>query len=343
MGEQARVRSLEALRRVRAALIRFDEEARACISNVESEIQRVTSWLELERPLHFKREIRRREDLVEGARKEISRKQLIRAPEPASVVLERKVLRREQEALERCRTRLRALKVWTPQWQKEADLYRSAVAPLNDALYREIPAAVEQLDRMMDAIEGYWAIAAPETARVDEVTAALGGPAAGSGSEALPMRPREERIAKLRGWAPEPGVRRHMTVRGMPRQDWTTPPLRESDRIAVDRMGEAAVGREDIIVIASVGVTAMELFLVRGEPAERDGGGVDSGWYIGNAEHPDRTGGDIAVRVGELLAARPDLAELLTLPVGSLAVLGGGVLSAVLDADDRNIWKGSSL
>jgi hypothetical protein len=45
-----------------------------------------------------------------------------------------------------------------------------------------------------------------------------------------------------------------------------------------------------------------------------------------------------AVRVAELLEARPDLEAVLELPAGCLVVLNGASLEAVLDPQDALCW-----
>jgi hypothetical protein len=68
----------------------------------------------------------------------------------------------------------------------------------------------------------------------------------------------------------------------------------------------------------------------------------DSGWCVGPIT-PAPEAHWQAVRAGDLLEARPDLAELVTLPVGYAVLLGAGGIMAVLDPQDNDVWSKASV
>ena len=57
MSDSANVRSLDALRNLRVALLRFESEARRSSSALIVEAQRVLQWLQLEQPQYWKRQV----------------------------------------------------------------------------------------------------------------------------------------------------------------------------------------------------------------------------------------------------------------------------------------------
>src|SRR5262245_43603378 len=120
MSERANVHALEALKEAKAALARFAEDAGAILATVDSDIARMGQWLTHDRPAHWKREVRKREEAVQAARQEISRKQLVQAPEPASTILERKELARCQRRVESARQKQEATRRWATVWEKES-------------------------------------------------------------------------------------------------------------------------------------------------------------------------------------------------------------------------------
>jgi hypothetical protein len=174
-AESARIHNTRALMDAKAALVKFAEEAGAAIASMDSDVQRISIWLGTDRPYHWKKEIRRREDLVAKARAEISRKQIVRAPEPASIVEERRALQRAQQYLEEAQRRAEATRRWASRWERDAMMYKGSVAGLCEALARDIPMACARLDRMADALEAYQRIAPPTTEQPPEPDAAPGG------------------------------------------------------------------------------------------------------------------------------------------------------------------------
>lgn len=160
-GESARVHNTRALMEAKAALVKFAEEAGAALAAMDTDVNRVSIWLGSDRPYHWKKEIRRREDLVAKARAEISRKQIVRAPEPASVVEERRALQRAQQYLEEAQRRAEATRRWAARWERDAMMYKGTVSGLSEVLSRDIPLACARLDRMADALEAYQRLAPP--------------------------------------------------------------------------------------------------------------------------------------------------------------------------------------
>ena len=88
---------------------------------------------------------------------------------------------------------------------------------------------------------------------------------------------------------------------------------------------------EQRIVISPGIVSATRLVLVRLDQLERS-------WYLGPVEGGD-TGVYNTVTVGGLRSGRPDLAELLRLPTGFMAVIGAGGIEAIFDPKNESVFK----
>lgn len=163
---KARILSPDVLREVRAALAEFSDTVSNAFISVDVDIQRVTHWLNSERPAHWKHEIRKREDQVAKCEAEIRRKILIAAPEPASTVMEHKLLSKAKLHLDAARRKLEATKKWAPIWEREAMMYKSGARPLTEALRRDVPLAMRRLDRMLTSLEAYLKLAAPDASGI---------------------------------------------------------------------------------------------------------------------------------------------------------------------------------
>jgi hypothetical protein len=158
---KARVQSIPVLKSVKLALLEFVESVQATMASVDAEIGRISQWLSQERPAHWKGEIRRRSEMVTKARAEIERKRLIAAPAPASVALEQRALERAKVRLEEANKRMDAVRRWSPVWDRQALMYKSACHGLNESVHFEIPRAIARLERMLQSLEEYTRIVAP--------------------------------------------------------------------------------------------------------------------------------------------------------------------------------------
>lgn len=158
MADAARILATEAMGEAREALAEFAETVGRILTGVDADIQRTSQWLQHDRPAYWKHQIRQREDEVLRAKAAIASKQLAAAPEPASVVEERKALDRAKRRLEEARKRQEATRKWAVVFEREAMLYKGAAQPLRAMVAGQIPAGLIQISRMMESIEQYLAI-----------------------------------------------------------------------------------------------------------------------------------------------------------------------------------------
>jgi hypothetical protein len=161
MADRARVYSSEALRDIKAALLEFTEAVNLVLTSVDADINRMSHWLSHDRPGHWKREVRKREDQVQEAHGAVMRKRIISAPEPASVVEEQKALQKTKQRLADAQIKLGNVRRWAPTFEREALLYKGSVRGLAEMLHRDIPAAISRLDRMVASLEAYERVAPP--------------------------------------------------------------------------------------------------------------------------------------------------------------------------------------
>lgn len=162
MADTADVRSVEAIRDLRAALLRYGEDARIALSDVDFDIRKTVDYVANDQRLHWQGEIRRWEQKLAQAKAELHRKKLAkfmdRRPDTSQ---EEKAVRRAEERLEEAHRKFKRIQQLLPELHHAIDEYRGQAQPLADQLEREVPRAVARLDRMSAALEGYAAIAPP--------------------------------------------------------------------------------------------------------------------------------------------------------------------------------------
>lgn len=342
MSETARIQNIEVLRDVKNALLEFARDAALTITSVDSDVQRVGQWLTLERPAHWKHEVRRREEGVEAAKAEIRRKELAAHPNPADTVLERKALKRAKDKLERAMQKRDRVRKWAPAWEREATIFKGGCAPLNEVLHREIPAAIARLDKMLAALEDYFKMAAPPTEGPATATAESTDSMARNIQQERALAHPGDRYGPLRNHTPTDALRlaRPEFEMELPRLDWQagTPDQKDAEAISRLALNGPPPTPDQLITLAWRATKDDAVFLVRLPPA---GGETpkDSGWYIGPLEYPETSGGLRTCTLSELLNQIPALAPILNLTEGALIVLHRGIIKAILDPNNNDAWS----
>lgn len=354
MTQGAKLQSLDALLEAKAAVLTFAHEVAAALTGVDAEVMRVGQWLQHERPAFWKAEVRRREDDVGAARREIERKVIAAAPEPASTVMERKALEACKKRVESAREKQDNARRWASRWDREALLYKSSCSGLAEFAGSDVLRAHERLDRLITIVDQYMKIAPPTA---DETGLGMGAGAAaevagsmqafaadGIGAEAAAILLREDDVPTLRSRVPVGDARAGLAIVPPPDPFIRFAPLRELDAGSLRRLeisGELP-SLESKVVLSWRCLDAPAVFLTRAQRAVDMASGEpdtsDSGWSIGPAHDPDSTSGWIAVRLGDVLAVRPEFEAVLRLAPGAIAVLGGGSVRWVFNEFDHNLW-----
>ncbi|HEV2292855.1 MAG TPA: hypothetical protein VGR35_03315 [Tepidisphaeraceae bacterium] len=186
MAEVARVHNLEALRKLKHALWKFQETANVALSDAESELQRTSIWLETEQRTYWTAQLRKRHEAVEKAKQAVRDKQLYKDASGArsSAVDEMKILQAAQRRLIEAEQKLAAVKKYIPKMQKQTQMYRGGVQRLASAVQSDLPVAVDKLDQMLAKLEAYVALGSgggPEmaTSTADGMSGAAAEPSGG--------------------------------------------------------------------------------------------------------------------------------------------------------------------
>lgn len=156
MSNQANVRSLDALRKLRVALLRFEDESRRSMSAIIVEAQRVLWWLQQEQPSYWKRQIQVAYQQLAEARAMLMKCRMRRTGDFRPTCYdEQKAVERCKRRLEKCREMVDVIRHWSVKASHEFDEYTSRSAQLNRCLDGEIPRAVGLLERLLTVLENY--------------------------------------------------------------------------------------------------------------------------------------------------------------------------------------------
>jgi hypothetical protein len=157
----ANVRSLDALRDVRLALIAFQERAEAALGDLRTKIDRTLAWLEQDRPLYWREQERNAYDRVATGRVayDTCRLRTVAGRHPECIE-EKVALQRAKVRLEYCQHQQEVVRRWNVEAARQADDYRGRTSPLRHRLDEDVPNVLAMLARMIDAIEAYAAVGA---------------------------------------------------------------------------------------------------------------------------------------------------------------------------------------
>lgn len=354
MSGRAHVSSIDALRTFRAAIIKFIDAADKAVSEAESEVQRVQDWLNNDRPVFWKSELRRREQEVVRARDELRRVQWTIGDHKPAAVEQKKALKKAETRLEEARQKIAAVQRWRVLFDRAVNEYKGQIQPCRTANEVELPEAAALLASLAGTLDEYLTVAPVELESDLREKLEQAPPS----SAALPFlnRPKPAqraaeaamlaRVIAMKGVVPDQKARQQLVimrdvsdfVAGADQRSGE--PLALFDRLKVERDPPRP---GDLLVYEDGALLGESIFLYR-LPDKLAG---DSGWYVGSLGKPDDDDTPrvaLGVTASRLMAARPALREVLSLPRGWLVSvkLGKGDAPAeiglVLDEHDRNLW-----
>jgi hypothetical protein len=156
MGTRANVRSFDAIRLFRAAVIEAEADLVSVLGQLRQEILRTLEWLDHDRPAHWQHQSRLCSDKLAQARTELARRQMITvAGHRPECIEEKKALRRAKENLEHANQMIQTVRQWSIKAHHKSDEYSCQIGRLEQALLVDIPAMRSLLDRILASLEAY--------------------------------------------------------------------------------------------------------------------------------------------------------------------------------------------
>ena len=144
MSDSARVESTDAIKEFRIYLTKFQEKATLALGDADSDVNRISRWLEGEAMNHWTSTIRKRQEELLKAEEAFRFKRLYKDASGSmpSAVEEQKAVQVAKKKLADVQEKLANVKRWNRQLQKEVVLYRGGVSRFNIQVASGVPAAV---------------------------------------------------------------------------------------------------------------------------------------------------------------------------------------------------------
>jgi hypothetical protein len=334
MSGYARIGSVDVLREFRASLCSFAHSAATALEESYSEIQRTNMWLKQQQHSHWKNQLRLATEQYQKAKLALKSKQnydTSRLGAKYSYIDEKKALALAQRKMELAQQKLVNVQRWINRFEKESFDYKGLIQGLLDFAELEIPNAVTQIDRMIDSLESYIALAPPPAS--PEMTQQAAAAESVQRPEAPTTSSRVDH-ASLRKKVPSQQLRDQIQCSEEPPPWLTNKKIRDTYRKKITDLNieTVPVNADDKILIAATESLPERIYLVR-NASDRQG---DSGWFIGLV---DQKSTDYqAVRSSDLLKTCPDFSKIFELPVGFIVVLINDRIETIVDPDGKIVY-----
>jgi Mg2+ and Co2+ transporter CorA len=154
---RANVKSIEAIRDFRVALIKFAEKITDAVESMKDQVFHAVSWVELEQPRHWHQQELTAYDRVSEARiqLEVSKMRKETADFRPSLIEEKQALRAARRRLEYCRQNVQLVKTAAFKVRHEADEFQGRLGQVDRLLETDLPNMIAMLERMVSSLEAY--------------------------------------------------------------------------------------------------------------------------------------------------------------------------------------------
>lgn len=318
----------------RASLIKFAESGNVALSSADSDIDRTLNWLQRDQSVYWANQVRKRHEMVQRCEDAVRQKRLFKGFDgrEQSAVDEMKALSNARRMREEAEQKVIAVKKAIQVLEKEAQLYRGRIQKLATTLQHDIPNAVRMLDAMLIQLDNYLSIQ----------TSGQGlAMAEAAESFAQSTGARKAGYERLREQTPAPEQRTAAPPRALSAEDsffqsWAAGVIEPWQHSALSNLliDRQPVDPDHKVIVTRDCWLQPRIYLERRQSAFEQ----DTGWFLGAVDIAEKAPEYFAIRAGDIIAARPDLADALSLPPGFLIVLDGGGLAAILDAAGLDVW-----
>ncbi len=152
----ANIRSPDVIKRFRSSFIKFTEESRRAVEDIQRDVSKVQLWLDHEQLAHWKHELRKRDEVMQRARREYTLARTDRGPlRKDSCVDEKKAYDKAVRLHEEAERKLATVKKTLLTLEQHTTKALGPVLALSSMLAAEAPKAVVRLDSMLDKLDDY--------------------------------------------------------------------------------------------------------------------------------------------------------------------------------------------
>lgn len=159
MAEQVKVTSLDALEAFRASLILFLNRAHRSVDEVNDEVRRARQWVQHDQRLHWLAQAKRWKRTLDQAEQELISARLSGLRD--STTMQEVAVLKAKRALTEAEEKLRAIKIWSRDFDHYADPMRKRLESFRQFLDHDLPKGLAYLVQAQRILEAYAETAPP--------------------------------------------------------------------------------------------------------------------------------------------------------------------------------------
>ncbi|HTU21755.1 MAG TPA: hypothetical protein VMG10_27200 [Gemmataceae bacterium] len=161
MSQSARVSSLDAIKALHAALVRYGPEAQEALGAAEIEIRRVFDFLH-DQLKHWQRQVEKRQEDVNRARADLTHARAIRQGERSGYVEQEIALRKAQNRLREAEEKVVVTRRWLVHLPQAVHEYEGPSRRLGGMLDADFKQGLAVLENKIAILEAYMAVQVAE-------------------------------------------------------------------------------------------------------------------------------------------------------------------------------------
>jgi hypothetical protein len=155
-NRSANINSPEVIKHFRNHFVEFDTDCRNALEGMRSDVRKVLEWLRHEQAPYWKQQLRKREELVERAKREyFEARNASELTRKASCVDEKKALDRANRMKEEAEGKIEAVKSWLMTAEHKVAKLMQPCVSLGSLLESMTPQALARMDQMLDRLDEY--------------------------------------------------------------------------------------------------------------------------------------------------------------------------------------------
>jgi hypothetical protein len=154
---RARIESPEVIRELRNHLAVFDQKCRNALMACSGDIQNTREWLRNDRQPYWKLQIRKREEEMTNAKRELAQAKWASEHGGRSAgVDEMRALEKAKRRFEEAQQKIETVKKWTLLLEQRISKMLGPCHSMLILLDQKVPQGISRIDQMLDDLEAYF-------------------------------------------------------------------------------------------------------------------------------------------------------------------------------------------
>jgi DNA repair ATPase RecN len=153
MADRAKITSVEALESFQNVLVVYLDKARRAMDEINDEVKRTRTWVESDRHVHWKNEVKRRTRLLEMKQQELFSARIGNISEPTQA--HQQAVRKARRSLDEANEKLAQIRRWAREYDNRVEPVARHVDKLRHTLTVDMGKAVISLKQTIEALHKY--------------------------------------------------------------------------------------------------------------------------------------------------------------------------------------------